>query len=512
MEWRAAISLKKVIIPVYLDPKYIPPLLSSRIGVQFNEKDFSLTIDNIYLTIKKNLNAKVSKVSHLEDKIPFRGKIVRYSEYEFLKQLQEEINNLVEIFKINKDGFIISLDLSSMFLEKVPKTIRFFPKLMEVNFSDYSFTSDEMLTNLKFDGLIIKLGGRPYQEGQIKVRIERTKEISRIGDKNAKTVSSAKGSFCSEDWDNAIRLFQRSKEICSEQGWFRGVRFAERMILKAKEELKKENEKINKEIKAMEEILKLLPHHEVEILRNIEKKLDRPFILVEELKNNTRMAITVKDNHISGISLYRGVSIEFPEEMTELTHLKQLNLGRIYNLITLPEFFGEITSLEELYLQSCKLTQIPDSFQNLTSLKILELNKNNIEILPSFIGKLQSLEYLNLRGNLLSEVPNSIGDLTSLNTLYLNFNKLERLPDSIGKLSCLKTLYLNFNMLFTLPDSICELKSLKYLNLRDNFLSMLPEKLADILSLKILVLNGNNFREVPRQIYYLEDRGVNVFK
>ncbi|KKM83291.1 hypothetical protein LCGC14_1310910 [marine sediment metagenome] len=67
-------------------------------------------------------------------------------------------------------------------------------------------------------------------------------------------------------------------------------------------------------------------------------------------------------------------------------------------------------------------------------------------------------------------------------------------------------------MLHTLPDSICELKSLEYLNLRDNFLTILSEKLADTLSLKKLVINVNNFKEIPRQAYYLEDRGVDVLK
>lgn len=512
MEWRAAVSLKKTIIPVYMDPKYIPPLLSPRLGVQFDENDVGLTVDNIILTIKKNLSSKSSIITHLEEKIPFRGKKVRYSEYEILKELQEEINNLVEIFEVNENGFVVSLDFSSIYLESVPKTIRFFTKLMEVNFSGYSFTSDGMLMNLKFDGLIIKFEGRPYQNGEVKVRIEREKGLSRIGEKNAKTVDTAKGSFCSEDWDNAIKLFQRSKEICLEQGWLRGGKFAERMIRKAKEELKKENEQIKKGIKGREEIFKLLPDYEIKILKNIEKNLNKPIILVEEIKDNTRKAFTVKNNHISGISLYREGTIKFPEEISQLTYLKKLNLSRMYNLITLPDIFGEITSLEELYLHSCKITQIPDSFQNLTSLRILELNKNKLESFPPFLGKLQSLEFLDLRGNLLSEVPDSIEGLKSLHTLYLNFNKLKRLPETIGNLTALKTLFLNFNMLITLPDSICELKSLEYLNVRDNFLTILPDKLADIISLKELVINGNNFKEVPRQAYYLEDRGVNVLK
>lgn len=511
MEWRAAISLKKSIIPVYLDPKYIPPLLSPKLGVEFDEKDLSMTIDNIILTIKKNTSID-SSITHLEEKIPFRGEMVRYSEYEILKELQKEINNLVEIFEVNKNGFIISLDFSSIYLERVPKTIRFFTRLMEVNFSEYSFKSDDALINLKFEGLIIKIEERPYQKGQIRVRTEREESASKIGNENGKVISYAKGAYCSGEWDEAIRLFRDSIKICSQQGWISGLTFAKRMILKAEEEKRKEAEQIKKRILAKEEIIKLLPDNERKKILKIENILKKPFELVEVLKANTKMGIIVKNNRVYGLSLYKSNTTDFLDELIELKDLRYLNLARIYNLTSLPESFGELRSLEELYLQSSKINSLPDSFYKLSSLRILELNKNSFEILPPSIGRLKSLEYINLKGNLLSEIPDSIGNLKSLHTCYLNFNKLEGLPDSIGKLSSLKTLYLNFNSLFAIPDTICELKSIEYLNLSDNFLTSLPERFADIYSLKKIVLYGNNFKEVPRQVYYLLDQGVNVLK
>jgi Leucine-rich repeat (LRR) protein len=511
MEWRAAIGLKKSIIPIYLDPKYIPPLLASKLGVEYNQNDLNLTIDNIVLTIKKN-TSRDSSSTQLEEKIPFRGKMVRSSEFETLKELQKEIDNLVEKFEVNTDGFVISLDFSSVHLDKVPKTIRFFNRLMEVNFSEYSFKSDDALMNLKFEGLIIKIEDRPYQEGQIKVRIEREDSASKIGEENAKVISYAKGAYCSGEWDEAIRLFRKSTEISSLQGWISGVDFAKRMILKAEEEKIKEAEDIKKRIKAKEEIIKQLPDNETKVILKIEKILKKPFELVENLKGNIKMGVMVKDNHVYGLSFYKSKNIDFLDTLFELRNLKCLNLSRIYNLSKLPENFGDFRSLEELYLQSSKIHEFPESFHELSSLRILELNKNSIERLPAFIGKLNSLEYLNLKGNFLSEIPDTIGNLKSLHTCYLNFNKLERIPNSFGKLSSLKNLYLNFNSLFTIPDTICELDSLEYLNLSYNFLTALPEKLADIYSLKKLVIYGNNFKEVPRQIYYLLDRGVDVLK
>ena len=34
-------------------------------------------------------------------------------------------------------------------------------------------------------------------------------------------------------------------------------------------------------------------------------------------------------------------------------------------------------------------------------------------------------------------------------------------------------------------------------------LDSLPEKLVDVISIENLIINGNNFKEVPRQAYYL---------
>jgi len=55
MEWRAALSLKKRIIPIYIDQNLIPPLLSSKIGIKFNKNDINETINDIYQLILKKL-------------------------------------------------------------------------------------------------------------------------------------------------------------------------------------------------------------------------------------------------------------------------------------------------------------------------------------------------------------------------------------------------------------------------------------------------------------------------
>jgi len=55
MEWRAALKIKKKIIPVFRREQDIPTLLSTKLGVQFNESDLEGTNKSIYDLILKKL-------------------------------------------------------------------------------------------------------------------------------------------------------------------------------------------------------------------------------------------------------------------------------------------------------------------------------------------------------------------------------------------------------------------------------------------------------------------------
>lgn len=55
MEWQAALKIKKKIIPVFKKEEDIPPLLSTKLGVQFSESDIDGTIKRIYDLILKKL-------------------------------------------------------------------------------------------------------------------------------------------------------------------------------------------------------------------------------------------------------------------------------------------------------------------------------------------------------------------------------------------------------------------------------------------------------------------------
>jgi len=56
MEWKAALKIKKSIIPIFLKENDIPPLLSTKLGIQFRKDDIDTTIEQIYKLILKKLD------------------------------------------------------------------------------------------------------------------------------------------------------------------------------------------------------------------------------------------------------------------------------------------------------------------------------------------------------------------------------------------------------------------------------------------------------------------------
>ena len=64
-EWTAADMMNKPIIPVFIKTDHIPPLLKSRLGVEFNNFDLKKTIDEIYEIILKKFEQRIIEIKDL---------------------------------------------------------------------------------------------------------------------------------------------------------------------------------------------------------------------------------------------------------------------------------------------------------------------------------------------------------------------------------------------------------------------------------------------------------------
>jgi internalin A len=65
----------------------------------------------------------------------------------------------------------------------------------------------------------------------------------------------------------------------------------------------------------------------------------------------------------------------------------------------LPEALGELTKLEELWVNRNKLTVLPDVIGKLTRLSVLRLHENELAALPESLRRLTNLKELNLHNN-----------------------------------------------------------------------------------------------------------------
>nr|XP_020172750.1 probable leucine-rich repeat receptor-like protein kinase At1g35710 [Aegilops tauschii subsp. strangulata] len=161
-----------------------------------------------------------------------------------------------------------------------------------------------------------------------------------------------------------------------------------------------------------------------------------------------------------GITLNPHLRGAIPRSIGQLMHLVVLEMSVLGLDGTLPEEISNLTSLEELHLDSVTLTgSIPPTIGMLTKLHALSLSVNNLTgSIPLEIGNMTELQELDFSVNYLEgPLPGTISHLIKLQGLLLSENQLGgHIFPELGNSSLLDMVEIqrnNFSGVF--PSSIC---------------------------------------------------------
>ncbi|KAL2651050.1 hypothetical protein R1flu_019178 [Riccia fluitans] len=167
---------------------------------------------------------------------------------------------------------------------------------------------------------------------------------------------------------------------------------------------------------------------------------------------------------------------------------------------TLPREVGELTQLEQLFLNICPagLGSLPP-LEKLRSLKALELHQKparpSASTLSREIAQLHSLTRLSVCNFSISWLPPEIGALKLLEDLDISFNKLKLLPKELAGLTSLKTLRVASNKLIELPSELTRLPDLTTIDVAHNRLTSLDSlQLESMTSLRALNAQFNKLQ------------------
>ncbi|CAJ2629903.1 unnamed protein product [Trifolium pratense] len=130
----------------------------------------------------------------------------------------------------------------------------------------------------------------------------------------------------------------------------------------------------------------------------------------------------------------RYLSGQIDPSITEVQHLKYLDLGFLNNSGQIPKFIGSFSKLLHLDLSSGDYEgKIPFQLGKLSQLRHLDLSSNNlIGTIPFQLGNLSQLRHLDLSENgLIGVIPFQLGNLSLLQSLILKYNSDLRINNQI---------------------------------------------------------------------------------
>jgi len=118
-------------------------------------------------------------------------------------------------------------------------------------------------------------------------------------------------------------------------------------------------------------------------------------------------------------------------------HVLRLDLSR-QKLSVFPNEIFQLTNLQDLKLNKCRIVELPDSFHLLPNLQRLQCQHNEIDSIPKSLVKSTNLVLLDLADNIIEVIPSDIDDLTQLETLALWDNPITTYPESLTQMKNMK--------------------------------------------------------------------------
>ena len=193
-----------------------------------------------------------------------------------------------------------------------------------------------------------------------------------------------------------------------------------------------------------------------------------------------------------------GLRGSLPQELGNLTHLQDLQLGFNGLTGTLPPQLSNLTNLHTITLNGNRLSgTIPRELGRLRNLRLFDIGSNDLTgVIPRELGNLDRLVKLSFGSNRLEgEIPDELGSLVQIQYLVLANNKLSgEIPEALGDLVNLHELLLDTNKLTgQVPHAIGNLTELQRLWIQRNQLTgQLPQTLTALTVLRSFLFDSNS--------------------
>jgi len=190
---------------------------------------------------------------------------------------------------------------------------------------------------------------------------------------------------------------------------------------------------------------------------------------------------------------------ELPTRMSGLRELRKLNVAQ-NNLRSIPDEINSLHALTHLNVSGNNLQRLPESLEDLTRITYLNVGDNPLRTLPPrVIQNMLRLHTLNASSIEMRYLPISVTQSESLRELNLSGNRIHDLR-GIGRMTQLRELDVSINPLDELPAEMSDLVSLESLIASGTALAELPEVLQSMRALRTLIWSGNEVRELPQWI------------